>query len=98
MSIPPEEIVRIAKLSGLTVPEAELERLGDDVAAILEFVSAINAGGDSSLEAFRPGPAAAPLRDDDDPTRDVRPDIEAMAPEFKDGFFLVPRPPGVEPV
>ena len=97
MSISREELDRIAALSGLAIEASDVAAVTDDISAILEFVRTIqSAAAELRIDAFRPGPAAAPLRPDEPRPSDLAGSIEAFAPDFRDGFFLAPTPPGVD--
>ncbi len=92
MSIGRDEVLHVAKLAELAVPEAELDRLVSQLNRIVDYVAQLDrlpAG--RMLEAFLPGPASVPLREDRvGPVPLARAPAE-LAPEFADGFFLVPR-------
>jgi len=86
----PEEIKRLANLSRLSVPEAELESIGNDITTILGFVDTIQAvqlGGEiaettDQTNVFRED-MVQPLQ----PVYDL---IEA-APLHQDHFVKVPK-------
>jgi aspartyl-tRNA(Asn)/glutamyl-tRNA(Gln) amidotransferase subunit C len=92
VSITAEDVRHIAKLAELDLVEAELPKLTAQLDAILDYVSQLTALGDApSAGDAGIGPAAAPLRADVvRPISLARP-LEELAPEFRDGFFLVPR-------
>jgi aspartyl-tRNA(Asn)/glutamyl-tRNA(Gln) amidotransferase subunit C len=92
MSVSREEIERVAALARVAVDAASLDRLTTQIGAILDYVAqleAVDAAEDAN--AFRPGPGSAPLRRDvvDPPPMTLTP--EAMAPEFEQGFYVVPK-------
>jgi aspartyl/glutamyl-tRNA(Asn/Gln) amidotransferase C subunit len=82
----------VARLAELAVREGELDRLVDQLNRIVDYVAHLDqVPADRRADPFLPGPAAAALRDDvPGPVPLARPP-EAIAPEFRDGFFLVPR-------
>jgi aspartyl-tRNA(Asn)/glutamyl-tRNA(Gln) amidotransferase subunit C len=92
MTIGRDEVLHVAKLAELAVPEGELDRLVEQMNRIVAYVAQLDeVPGDRRAEPFLPGPAAVSLRQDvEDPVPLARPPA-AMAPEFKEGFFLVPR-------
>ena len=96
MTVSREEIERIAKLASVLADDSEMEQLVRDIDAIVGFIGQLSAiEAVDTLSTYRPGPAKAPLRDDFvDPIDLVRP-ISEFAPQFQDGFFLVPRLGGV---
>lgn len=92
MSIRREAILHVAKLAELEVPEADLPRLVEQIGRIVAFVdqlSEVPAG--EQAPPFLAGPSQVALRPDE-----VRPAVLArspaeLAPEFRHGFFVVPR-------
>ena len=92
MSIDRDAVLRVANLVELGVPEEDVEQLVQDIGNIVDYVSQL---GDLPTEddapPFLPGPVQVALRDDVvAPVPLARPPAE-MAPEFIDGFFVVPR-------
>lgn len=97
-----EEVRRVARLARLELSEAEVERLSEEMERVLSRfaeLEALEAGQDGPGGATAAGEADAPAetsagdalrpdRPDPDPLR-RRPD--RFAPEWEDGFFLVPR-------
>lgn len=92
MSIGRNEVLHVARLAELAVREEELNRLVSQLNRIVDYVAQLDqVPADRMAEPFLPGPAAAALREDvPDPVPLARPPAE-FAPEFQDGFFLVPR-------
>ena len=92
MSIGRNQVLHVARLAELAVREEELDRLVSQLNRIVDYVAQLDqVPGDHMAEPFLPGPAAAALREDvPDPVPLARPPAE-FAPEFWDGFFLVPR-------
>lgn len=96
MSVGRDEVLRIASLARLRLGEADLERMTDDLNSILGHVDELAALEDSEprstglLEgapSTRPHEHTVPGEQPLDPT--------PIAPDFRDGFFVVPPPPGV---
>ena len=93
MSLTPKDVHHVARLAELDLPESEIGRLTTELDAIVSYVGQLNDLADRAGEPFVAGPATAPLRPDVvHPTPLARPPA-AFAPEFRDGFFLVPRLP-----
>ena len=92
MSIGREEVLHVARLAELAVREDEVERLVQQMNRIVDYVAQLEqASSDEQVVPFLPGPPQAPLRaDTPGPVPLARPPA-AIAPEFADGFFLVPR-------
>jgi aspartyl-tRNA(Asn)/glutamyl-tRNA(Gln) amidotransferase subunit C len=97
MSIRPEEVRHVARLAELAVPEAELDRLVAQLNRIVDYVAQLDRlPADVPVEPFLPGPRAVALRADvPGPVPLARPPAE-LAPEFREGFFLVPRHAAME--
>ena len=92
MTIGPDDVRHVARLAELAVREDELERLVGQLNRIVEYVAQLDRlPTERMADAFLPGPAAVALREDlPGPVPLVRPPAE-LAPEFAEGFFLVPR-------
>jgi aspartyl-tRNA(Asn)/glutamyl-tRNA(Gln) amidotransferase subunit C len=92
MSIGLDEVLHVARLAELAVREDELRRLVDQMNRIVDYVATLDeVKADPLGEPFLAGPASTPLREDvEAPVILARPPAE-MAPEFAEGFFLVPR-------
>ena len=92
MSIGRDEVLHVAKLAELAVPDQELERLVTQLNRIVDYVAQLNAvPGDQMAEPFLPGPASVTLREDIPGSDALARGPADLAPEFRDGFFLVPR-------
>jgi aspartyl-tRNA(Asn)/glutamyl-tRNA(Gln) amidotransferase subunit C len=96
MTVPREEVERIARLAALAVDEASLPELTAQIGDILKYIAQLEA-----LEAEDPspqrevGPASGPLRPDElAPIPMSRAPLE-MAPERAGDFYVVPRVEGV---
>ena len=92
MSIGKAEVQHIARLAELAVSDEELPRLAGQLARIVGFVEELNqAPPGEEAPPFQAGPPSSPLRDDVvAPVPLARPPAQ-LAPEFVDGFFVVPR-------
>ncbi|MGH7629179.1 MAG: Asp-tRNA(Asn)/Glu-tRNA(Gln) amidotransferase subunit GatC [Gemmatimonadales bacterium] len=91
MSIGREQVLHVATLAEIGVDEADLPKLVEQINRIVGYVEQLDQVPDAPAEPFLAGPAASPLRDDlVAPLPLARPPA-ALAPEFRDGFFLVPR-------
>ena len=92
MSIGRDEVLHVARLAELAVREDELDRLVDQLNRIVDYVAQLDrVPADRMAAAFLPGPQSVGLREDvPGPVPLARPP-GALAPEFAEGFFLVPR-------
>lgn len=92
MSIDRDTVLRVAQLAELGVREEDVEQLVQDIGNIVDYVSQLSdvpAGDDAP--PFLPGPAQVVLRDDVVAPVPLARAPGDMAPEFIDGFFVVPR-------
>jgi aspartyl/glutamyl-tRNA(Asn/Gln) amidotransferase C subunit len=92
MTIGRNEALHVARLAELAVREGELDRLVDQLNRIVDYVAQLDqVPADRMAEPFLPGPQSLNLREDvPGPVPLARSPAE-FAPEFADGFFLVPR-------
>jgi aspartyl-tRNA(Asn)/glutamyl-tRNA(Gln) amidotransferase subunit C len=92
MSIGRDEVRHVARLAELAVREGELDRLVDQLNRIVDYVAQLDqVPADRMAAPFLPGPQSVELREDVPGSVPLaRPSAE-LAPEFTDGFFLVPR-------
>ena len=98
MAVGREEVRKVAGLAELAVDEADLDRLVEQFNAIVAYVAQLEAvPTDPAVEAFFPGPAAVRWREDVPGADPLALPPSALAPVYKDGFFVVPRLPSMEP-
>ena len=92
MNIDRNEVLRVANLVELGVSDEEVEQLVQDIGNIVDYVSQLAElpAGDEG-PPFLPGPAQVELRDDVVAPIPLARSPAEMAPEFIDGFFVVPR-------
>ena len=97
MSVTRRDVEHMAKLAELAVEDADLPALTSQMDRIVSFVAQLAELGDlEGAGAYLAGPEAAPLRPDVvEPARLARPPA-ALAPEFIEGFFVVPRLGAIE--
>jgi aspartyl-tRNA(Asn)/glutamyl-tRNA(Gln) amidotransferase subunit C len=97
MSIGRDEVLHVAKLAELAVRENELDRLVDQLNRIVDYVAQLNqVPADRIAEPFLPGPPSVPLREDVPGAVPLVRSPADLAPEFAEGFFLVPRHEAME--
>lgn len=92
-----EDVLHVARLSALEVPEAELDHLVSQMKSIVAMVEQLNevtvAG---KAPPFNAGPAQAELRADVVAPQPLAHSPAEMAPGFSGGFFAVPRHTAME--
>ncbi len=98
MSVSKEEVRRIAELARLRPDEASVERLTRELNGILEHIQRLESLDVSEVdETERISSDPVTFRDPE-----LGPDAlgegggEGIAPEWRDGFFLVPRLPALD--
>lgn len=91
MSIGRDEVQHVANLAEIGVGDEELPALVEQFNRIVDFVAELERVEAGEEPPFLPGPQALTLRADEvAPEPLVRGPAE-LAPEFLDGFFVVPR-------
>lgn len=92
MSVSPNDVMRVARLAELAVDETELAALTAQLDRIVGFVAQLAEAGEAGPDlTHAAGPECTPLRPDVvHPIPLARPP-SAFAPEFSDGFFVVPK-------
>jgi aspartyl-tRNA(Asn)/glutamyl-tRNA(Gln) amidotransferase subunit C len=91
MAIPREQVLHVAELASLALTEEEIERLEEQLGAILEAVGKV-----SELDLTEVEPTSHPLDlvnvwAEDEPRPSLRPeDVFANAPDRERDFFRVP--------
>lgn len=92
MSIGMDEVLHVAKLAELAVKESEMRRLVEQMNRIVNYVAKLDeVPADRIAEPFLAGPQSTKLREDVEGTVPLARPPSALAPEFAEGFFLVPR-------
>ena len=97
MSVDRGEVERIASLARLRFDEGQADRLTDEMNDILEHAARLRRlreappehESETSRSGTRPPDAERP-----DP---LSGDVAAFAPQVREGFFVVPPPPGLSP-
>ncbi len=87
-----EEVIKLARLAHLKVGEDEMESLGRDLSAILAFAERLESANLGDVEPLaHPLDAAQRLRPDEVTEEDRREAFQEIAPQTRDGFYLVPK-------
>jgi aspartyl-tRNA(Asn)/glutamyl-tRNA(Gln) amidotransferase subunit C len=89
MKIERDEARRIAALARIEMAPEEVERMAAEMTKILGYIDQLK---EIDATEAPPQPDLAPALRGDEPRTPGRPrEVEANAPEWRDGFFVVPR-------
>ena len=92
MSIEVDEVKKIAKLACLNVAEADIQSYATNLSNILDLVAQMKAVDTTGVTPMsHPFDAIQRLREDVVTDLDRREDFMAIAPNTKDGLYLVPK-------
>ena len=92
MSIDKSTVQRVAQLAKLAVPEAESERLANELSTILSLVEQMNTVDTTAIEPLtHPADAQLRLRPDVVSASDRREPLQALAPDTEVGLYKVPK-------
>jgi len=92
MTIGRDEVLHAARLAEIAVAESELDELVAQMGRIVAYVEQLDEVSDSEPAApYVGGPAELGLREDVVRPAQLAHPVSGMAPEFSQGFFLVPR-------
>lgn len=91
MNITRDEARRIAALAHLEFDDASLDRLAAEMTKILGYIDQLREVSGDDEEAPRSTPALQNLRDDVPRGGIDQEAIARNAPEFENGFFIVPK-------
>ena len=92
MSIGREDVLKVAHLAELKVAEAEVAPLVKQLGGIVDFVAQLGqADVPEGTAEFTHGPARVALRADVVAPVKLERSAERTAPDWQDGFYVVPR-------
>lgn len=92
MSVTPDDVRHIATLARLGVAPERVPSLVAELNGILAHMDVLAKVKTAATQAAEGvGAAGMPLRTDDGPQLPLAREREKIAPEMRDGFFLVPR-------
>ncbi len=87
-----EEVTRLARLARIEVRDAEAARLRDELNGILGLIDQMRAVDTAGVDPMsHPQPVVQRLREDEVTETDQRDLFQSVAPEVRDGLYLVPR-------
>lgn len=92
MSIGRDDVLKVAELAELKVADAEVAPLVKQLGGIVEFVAQLaDADVPADTPEFIQGPPRVTLREDVVAPEPLARSAERMAPDWQDGFYVVPR-------
>ena len=91
MSVGENDVRHVANLARLGLDPARVEPLVRELSGILEHMDVLNRVDTSRVDALRDDAPALPTRPDGGERLTLARSPEGFAPEWQDGFFLVPR-------
>ena len=92
MSLQPEDILGIAHLARLQIEPDEVPEFARELSSILALVEQMNAADTRNVEPMaHPLDEIQRLRADEVTEPDQRERFQAIAPQVRDGLYLVPR-------
>ncbi len=87
-----KDVRHVASLARLGIEPAKIEQLVRELNGILEHMDVLARIDTSGIQPFVPQKLdAMPLRRDEGPSVPLAGPLSDIAPEMRDGFFLVPR-------
>ncbi|NPB04939.1 MAG: Asp-tRNA(Asn)/Glu-tRNA(Gln) amidotransferase subunit GatC [Aquificae bacterium] len=86
-----ETVIKVAELAKLELTEEEVELFARQLTAILDFVNKMNEVDTEGVDPFVPEVEETPMREDEPGPTLAREEVEKNAPEFENGYFVVPR-------
>jgi len=99
MKIVREDVLHVAQLAALKVDEADLPGLTAQMARIVEFVAQLSeVPSGEQAPPFLAGPEAVAMRKDEVRPQQLGRVPADFAPDFAQGYFLVPRLGAMEDV
>lgn len=92
MSLPPQDVARIARLARIELSPAEAETTREQLNGILGFIAQLQAVNTHGIEPLAHAvDVVQRLRPDVVTESDRRDDFQAVAPEVENGLYLVPK-------
>lgn len=92
MPVGKPDILKIANLAKLSIPEAEMPNYLKDISDIIDMINGINAADTEGIEPLsHPLQITAKLRPDEISEINQRDCLQKIAPDVADGYYLVPK-------
>lgn len=96
MTVSRGEVDRIARLARLRLDPAEAARITGELNTILAHMAELAPLDVTGVEAEGVAEGPAPYRDPDAGPDPLQAPLERIAPDWREGFFVVPRLPAME--
>lgn len=84
------EVRRIARLARLSLEDEDIQRLAEDMAVVLDHFEEIDEAVAASAQGIRERGLAERTRPDEPGSDPLLSPPSALAPDWRDGFFVVP--------
>lgn len=91
MAVTRDDVMHIAALARLAIPEAHVPELVQQLNGILGHMDVLQGADTSGVGAIARTTTPLPLRTDSGPPIPLLAPRESFAPAMRDGFFTVPR-------
>ena len=92
MNIERQEIEKLATLARIAIDDSTISEVSQRLSSVLDLVDRLQAVNTEGVEAMsHPMQATQRLREDEVTEINQREAFQAIAPETKDGLFLVPK-------
>ena len=92
MSVTKDDVLKVARLSRIAVPDDKLDHLAGELNGIMGWIEQLN---EVDVEGVEPLTSVVetklPMREDEVTDGDRRDEVLANAPKSDEGFFVVPR-------
>ncbi|WP_084396798.1 Asp-tRNA(Asn)/Glu-tRNA(Gln) amidotransferase subunit GatC [Henriciella aquimarina] len=92
MSVTKDDVLKVARLTRIAVPEDRLEPLAEELSAIMGWIEQLT---EVDVEGVEPMTsvvdATLPMREDVVTDGNIQDQVLANAPKSEDGFFVVPK-------
>jgi aspartyl-tRNA(Asn)/glutamyl-tRNA(Gln) amidotransferase subunit C len=86
-----DDVRRIAALARIAIPDARLDAMARDLSGILAQMDALSRVDQSGVAAGEASPGGMRLAGDAGPPVSLERAREDFAPDYREGFFIVPR-------
>ncbi len=96
MSISRTELDMIAALARLKLSDEEIDGLTGDCQAILDYFKVVREAGTADTVVDGSAERSAPLREDRIDCDPLEEKLEDLAPDWRDGYFILPRLPALD--